>query len=67
MSNIIKAIAIPRNEILNKNPTENDEIFNRTIQDLRNIVNQNGHILQIDPKLEETLKKPPVVLFKKTN
>ena len=71
MSNIIKAIAIPRNEILNKNPTENDEklplivTFNRTIQDLRNIVNQNGHILQIDPKLEETLKKPPVVLFKR--
>ena len=71
MSNIIKAIAIPRNKILNKNPTENDEklllivTFNRTIQDLRNMVNQNGHILQIDPKLEETLKKPPVVLFKR--
>ena len=50
MSNIIKAIAIPRNEILNKNPTENDEkiplvvTFNRTIQDVRNIVNQNGRI-----------------------
>ena len=71
MSNIIKAIAIPRNEILNKNPTENDEkillivTFNRSIQDIRNIVNQNGHILQKDPKLEETLKKPPVVLFKR--
>ena len=71
MSNILKAIAILRNEILNKNPTANDEkipsivTFNRTIQDLRNIVNQNGHILQIDPKLEETLKKPLVVLFKR--
>ena len=71
MSNIIKAIAIPRNEILNKNPTENDEkiplvvTFNRTIQDVRNIVNQNGRIWQIGLKLEETLKKPPVVLFKK--
>ena len=72
MSHIIKAITIPRNEILSKNPTETDEkvpsivTFNRTLQDLRNIVNQNWHILQIDPKVEETLKKPSVVVFKRS-
>ena len=47
MSHINKAVFIPRNEILNKNPTENDEktpliaTFNRTLPDLRHIVNKN--------------------------
>ena len=47
MSQINKAIAIPRNEIVNKNPTENDEkiplivTFNRPLPDLKDIINKN--------------------------
>ena len=47
MSHINKAIAVPRNEILNKNPTKNHEkvplivTFNRALPDLRHIINKN--------------------------
>ena len=71
MAHINKAITIPRYENLNKNPAENDEkiplilIFNRTLPDLIHIINNNWHILQIEPKFKETFKNPaPVVAFK---
>ena len=47
MSHINKAIAVPRNEILSKNPTKSDEkiplivTFNRTLPDLRYIIHKN--------------------------
>ena len=71
MSHINKAIAVPRNEILNKNQTENNEkipsivTFNRTLPNLRHIVYKNWYILQIEPKLKEIFKNLPVVAFKR--
>ena len=71
MSHINKAVFIPRNEILNKNPTENDEktpliaTFNRTLPDLRHIVNKNWDVLQREPKLKEMSKNPPVAVFQR--
>ena len=73
MSHINKAIAVPRNEILNKNQTENNEkiplivTFNRTLPNLRHIVNKNWYISQIEPKLKEIFKNLPVVAFKRKN
>ena len=69
MSHINKAIAIRRNEILTKNPIENDEkvplivTFNRTFLDLRHMINKNCHILQREPKLKNFFNNPPVIAF----
>ena len=71
MSHISKATAIPRNKILNKKSTENDEkillivILHRTLPDLRHIIDKNLYILQIEPKLKEIFKNSPVVAFKR--
>ena len=55
---------------MNKNPIQNDEkipliaTFNRTLPDLRHIINKNWHILQIEHKLKEIFKNAFVVAFK---
>ena len=70
MSHKNKAIAIRRNEILNKNEIEsNEEISlivtsNRTLLDLRHIVNKNWDFLQIESKLKEIFKNLPIATFK---
>ena len=70
MSHKNKAIAIRRNEILNKNEIEsNEEIYlivtsNRTLLDLRHIVNRNWDFLQIESKLKEIFKNLPIATFK---
>ena len=71
MSHIYKAIAIPRNEILNRNPKEYDDkiplivAFNRTFPDLGHIIIKSIHILQIETKLKEIFKNPSVITFKR--
>ena len=61
---VSKAIAVPRNEILNKNTTENNKNifdcnFHGTLPNLRYIINENWNILQTEPKLKEIFKKSP--------
>ena len=69
MYHIETGIAIPRNEILNKNPTEDSEkitlivTFNRTLLDLRHIINKKRHILQIEPKLREAQAARTPLIF----
>ena len=54
---INRAITIPRNELLNRIKTSNTErlpltvTYNRTLPDLKTIIDKNWHILQIEPKL----------------
>ena len=73
VSHICKAIAFPRNEILNRNPIENDDkiplivAFNRTLSYLRYIINQSGHILQREPKLKEIFQNPAVICKRNKN
>ena len=70
ITQIIRAISIPRNELLNKNKTSNTELlplavtYNRALPDLKTIIDKNWHILQIEPKLKETFAEPPVLAFK---
>ena len=72
MKYISKPIAIPSNEILNKNPNREwskislTVTFNRTLPDLRPILNKYFHILQTEPKLKEIFKNSPVVPLKET-
>ena len=72
MNHINKDIAIPRNEILIKNLTENKEktpliaTFSRTLADLRLMINKNWHILQTDPKLKEMFKNSLLLPLKET-
>ena len=72
MSHINKAIAIARNEILNKKPTENGEkilltvTFNKILPDLRHIFNKNWHILWIEPNLKEISRTPLLLSLKET-
>ena len=66
------AIAIPRNELLNKIKTSNTERFpltityNRTLPDLKTIIDKNSHILQIEPKLKEIFAEPQIWHSKET-
>ena len=63
--------AITRNELLNKIKTSNTErltltvTYNRTLPDLKTIIDRNWHILQIEPKLKEIFAEPPVLTFKR--
>ena len=65
------AITIPRNELLNKIKTSNTErlpltvTYNRTLPDLKTIIDKNWHILQIEPKLKEIFAEPPILAFKR--
>ena len=66
---INRAISIPRNELLNKIKTSNTErlpltvTYNRTLPDLKTIIDKNWHILQIEPKLKEIFAEPPILAF----
>ena len=40
-------------------------IFHRTLLDIKQIINKNAHILQIESKLKEIFKSPLVVAFKR--
>ena len=68
---INRAITIPRNELLNKIKTSNTErlpltvTYNRTLPDLKTIIDKNWHILQIQPKLKEIFAEPPILAFKR--
>ena len=71
ITQITRAISIPRNELLNKNKTSNTELlpltvtYNRALPDLKAIIDKNWHILQIEPKLKETFAEPPILAFKR--
>ena len=71
ITQITRAISIPRNELLNKNKTSNTELlpltvtYNRALPDLKTIIDKNWHILQIEPKLKETFAEPPILAFKR--
>ena len=68
---IKRAISIPRNELLNKIKTSNTErlpltvTYNRTLPDLKTIIDKNWHILQIEPKLKDTFAEPSILAFKR--
>ena len=68
---INRAISIPRNELLNKIKISNTErsqftvTYNRTLTDLKAIIDKNWHILQIEPKLKEIFAEPPILAFKR--
>ena len=63
------ANSIPRKELLNKIKTSNTErlpltvTYNRTLPDLKTIIDKNWHILQIEPKLKEIFAEPPILAF----
>ena len=65
------ANSIPRKELLNKIKTSNTErlpltvTYNRTLPDLKTIIDKNWHILQIEPKLKEIFAEPPILAFKR--
>ena len=68
---INRAITIPRNELLNKIKTSNTErlpltvTYNRTLLDLKTIIDKNWHILQIEPKFKEIFAESPILPFKR--
>ena len=68
---INRAITIPRNELLNKIKASNTErlpltvTYNRTLPDLKTIIDKSWHILQIEPKLKEIFAEPPILAFKR--
>ena len=39
--------------------------YNRTLPDLKAIIDKNWHILQIEPKLKETFAEPSILAFKR--
>ena len=57
--------------MLNKIKTPNIErlpltvTYNRTLPDLKTIIDKNWHILQIEPKLKEIFAEPPILAFKR--
>ena len=68
---INNAITVPKIEFRNKIKTSNTEglpltvTYNRTLPDLKTIIDQNWHILQIEPKLTEIFAEPPILAFKR--
>ena len=70
ITQITRAISIPRNELLNKNKTSNTELlplavtYNRALPDLKTIIDKKN-FLQLEPKLKETFAEPPVLAFKR--
>ena len=68
---INRAISIPRNELLNKIKISNTERFplavtyNRTLPDLKTIIDKNWNILQIEPKLKEIFAELQILTFKR--
>ena len=39
--------------------------YNRTLTDLKTIIDKNWHILQIEAKLKEVFAEPPIMAFKR--
>ena len=39
--------------------------YNKTLPDLKTIIDKNWQILQIEPKLEEIFAEPPILAFKR--
>ena len=68
---INRAISIPRKELLNKIKTSNTErlpltvTYNRTLPDLKTIIDKNWHIFQIEPKLKEIIAESPTLALKR--
>ena len=68
---INRAISIPRKALLSKIKTSNTEhlpltvTYNRTLPDLKTIIDKNWHIFQIEPKLKEILAQSPTLALKK--
>ena len=68
---INRAISIPRKELLNKIKTSNNKrlpltvTYNRTLADLKTIIDKNWHTLQIEPKLKKISAEPPILAFKR--
>ena len=65
---INRAITTPRNELLKKIKTERlprTVTYNRTLPDLKTIIDKTCHILQIEPKLKEIFAEPPILAFKR--
>ena len=65
------AIIILRKELLKKLKHLNTErlpltiAYNRTLPDLKTIIDKNWHVLQIEPKLKEIFAEPPILAFKR--
>ena len=61
------AISITRNKLLNKIKTSNTEClplsvtYNRTLPELKTIIDKKWYILQIEPKLKEIFAEPPIL------
>ena len=66
-----RAISIPRNELLNKIKTSKTErlsltvTYNKTLPDVKTVIEKNWHILQIEPKLKEIFTEPQTLAFKR--
>ena len=60
-----------KKELLNKIKTSNTErlpltvTYNRTLPDLKTIIDKNWHILQIESKLKFFFAEPPILAFKR--
>ena len=39
--------------------------YNRTLPNIKNILQQHWHLLKIDPTLEETFQQAPILAFRK--
>ena len=65
------AITIPRNELLKKIETSNTErlpltvTYNKTLLDLKTIIDKDLHILQIETKLKIFFAESPILAFKR--
>ena len=68
---INRAISIPRKALLSKIKTSNTEhlpltvTYNRTLPDLKTIIDKNWHIFQIEPKLKEIIAQSPTLALKR--
>ena len=66
-----RPISVPRKELLNKFKTSNTErlpltiTYNRTLPDLKTMIDKNWLILQIEQKLKEIFTEPPILAFKR--
>ena len=67
----ISTVLFQFQEFLYKIKTSNNErlpltvTFNRTLPDLKTVIDKNGHILQIEPKLKQIFAEPPILPFKR--
>ena len=68
---INKALQIPRETILKEKPKESSNripfivTYNRTLPDLKNIVNKHWPILGIDRNISNVFEKPPIIAYRR--